>query len=168
MHHFRALKWIIKWNLHYRKPKILCHRTKVVKMIQSCLLNPTGERQPFRNELTHSVNMPKRNYNKHAHKDTSEDKVGVQKFAVTLWNTSSRLDSSLGSDSLSAPPVRELQGSEDPPWGRSIYAVAPHRRTLEDMSALFSGRPVIMKGHVWQKKGEIKLSFGHFTLKSRS
>lgn len=42
--------------------------------------------------------------------DTSEDKVGVQKFAVMLWNTSSGVDQSLGSDSLSTASVCGLQG----------------------------------------------------------
>lgn len=65
-------------------PKFECRCTILAELIKPCLGNPTGERQPIRNDLTHSVNMPKLNYNKHAHKDTSEDKVGVQKFPVVL------------------------------------------------------------------------------------
>lgn len=96
--------------------------------------------------------------------DTSEDKVGVQKFAVMLWNTSSGVDQSLGSDSLSTASVCGLQGCRVPLWGCSIYAVAPHSRTLEDMSRLFSGRPVIRKGHVWQEKEKSDCHLGNIVV----
>lgn len=78
----------------------------VVKPIKSCL------RKPFRNDLTHSVNTAKLNYNTHACKDPSEDKVGGEKFAVMLWNASPRVKQSSASNwVLSTDCVWRLQGS---------------------------------------------------------